>query len=377
MTNPWEGEAVAFWRMALVFGLLVASQESAFAQLRHRARNALPCGLAGQLVDYTSNHGCDRRLWSDALCEKRDLYVYLPPGFDPEKRYPLLVWLHGIDQDEIGFVQQALADVDAAMVSGKMPAVIIAMPDGSIPGRPGLVAQSSAFLNTRAGRFEDYLLQDVLGFVTANYPIRPEREAHVIGGVSMGGGSAFHHAIKHKDKFGHVIGVLPPLNLRWLDCHGRYFGNFDPECWGWRETYCLGLRPVGKFYCGLVCVPFHRLIHPLYGQGQHVIAELSQHNPIEMLDAYGLKEGELSMLVAYGGRDEFNIDAQVESFLFRARERGLTVEVLHSPNGRHDRATARSFLGPVLDWLAPRMRAYSPAAAAVNAPTQATPAEAK
>ena len=42
---------------------------------------------------------------------------------------------------------------------------------------------------------------------------------------------------------------------------------------------------------------------------------MSRDNPIEMLDTHDLKEGELDMLVAYGRKDEFNIDAQVESFL--------------------------------------------------------------
>src|SRR5687767_2948583 len=48
--------------------------------------------LAGQVLDYTKNHGEDNRIWSNALCEKRDLYVYLPPCYDPKKAYPLILW---------------------------------------------------------------------------------------------------------------------------------------------------------------------------------------------------------------------------------------------------------------------------------------------
>src|SRR5262245_27280228 len=63
-------------------------------------------GLAGRLVDHTRNHGADRRIWSAALNEPRDLYVYLPPGFDPHACYPVLIWLHGVGQDERAFIRE-------------------------------------------------------------------------------------------------------------------------------------------------------------------------------------------------------------------------------------------------------------------------------
>jgi hypothetical protein len=311
----------------------------------------------GQVLDFTNNHGADRRLWSAALNEKRDVYVYLPPGYDPGKRYPFIFWLHGIEQDERGFLETGLPQIDRAMACGKLPPAIIAFPDGSVGGRPGLLSPNSGFLNTRAGAFEDFLFQDVLGFVQANFPIRPERHARVLAGVSIGGGAAFHHGIaRHKD-FGVAIGVFPPLNLRWTGPHGRYFANFDEARWGWREHYHFGLMPVGKFF-GVVPITWRRLVHPLYGDGSQVIAQMSRDNPIEMLDAYDLKEGDLDMLVAYGGKDEFNIDAQVESFLARARQRRLSVEVLYDPQGRHDAATAVRFIPGVVDWLAVRLEPY-------------------
>ena len=79
-----------------------------------------------------------------------------------------------------------------------------------------------------------------------------------------------------------------------------------------------------------------------------------------MLDRTGLQEGELAMYVAYGGRDQFNIDAQVESFLYAARQRGLTVAVGYDPKGKHDLATAGRLLHGIREWLAPQIAPYSP-----------------
>src|SRR5262245_44982227 len=46
--------------------------------------------LQGHIVDFTFNHGTDKRMWSRSLEQRRDLYVYLPPGYDPSLRYPLM-----------------------------------------------------------------------------------------------------------------------------------------------------------------------------------------------------------------------------------------------------------------------------------------------
>ena len=66
----------------------------------------------------------------------------------------------------------------------------------------------------------------------------------------------------------------------------------------------------------------------------------------------------VAMYIAYGGRDQFNIDAQVESFLYRARQRGLTVSVGYDPSGKHDAATALKLLPGVLDWLAVQLEPF-------------------
>jgi S-formylglutathione hydrolase FrmB len=316
--------------------------------------------LHGQVIDHTNNHGRDRAIYSPALCEKRDLYVYLPPCFDPKKQYPVILWLHGFAQDEHSFINEVVEPLDRAMWCGKLPPCIVAAPDGSLRGTDCLFSAGSFFLNTKAGRFEDYLMTDVWNFLVSNYPIRPEPEAHVIAGVSMGGGAAFNKAIKFQDRFKVVVGIFPPLNIRWISCRGRYMDNFDPCCWGWREDFSNGHEVVGRFY-GVVTIRMRQVSYPLYGKKNPDTAALvSRENPIEMLDAYDVREGQLAMYVAYGGKDQFNLDAQIESFLYHAKDRGLTVGVGYDPNGKHDVATALRLLPGVLEWLSPRLAPYAP-----------------
>ena len=313
--------------------------------------------LHGQVLDFTHNHGADRRIWSAALCAKRDLYIYLPPGFDPTKQYPLGIYLHGATQDEQFFIKGIAQGFDQAIVEGKLPPFIVAVPDGSLLGRPSFFQIASFFANTNAGRFEDYLMEDVWNFVVANFPIRPEREAHALIGASMGGSAAFAQAIKHRDKVKIAIALMPALNLRWVDCHDRYWQPFDPCCWGWRTK----LRPceiIGR-PDDLIKIRFRNLFCPLIGYGPDAMAKLSAFNPIELMEQYDLRDGELDLFVGYGGLDEFNMAAQVESFLYRAKERGVTVGVTFDPEGHHDVESGRRLFPAALKWVAPLVAPYA------------------
>jgi S-formylglutathione hydrolase FrmB len=316
--------------------------------------------LQGQVIDYTANHGHDNRFWSPALEQKRDMYVYLPPGYSPDRQYPLVIFLHGFNQDEMSFLGDAVEPLDRAIAAGELPPVIIAAPDASLRGITCLFNAGTFFLNTRAGNFEDFLVEDVYRFITGHYPIRPEAEAHVLMGASMGGGAAFVQTIKHPDLFRTAVGIFPPLNLRWISCRGRYMDNFDPDCWGWRTDFSRNHEVVARFY-GVITVRMRRVIVPLYGRrNPDVLRLVSETNPIEMLDLYDVKPGEFNFYVAYGGKDEFNLDAQIESFLYRAKQKGIEVGVEYDPEGRHNVKTALKLLPGVLRWLKPRLEPYAP-----------------
>jgi S-formylglutathione hydrolase FrmB len=316
--------------------------------------------LAGKIVDHTHNHDGDHRIWSEALHQKRDLYVYLPPGFDPSKHYPLAIHLHGFREDEIDFLADVVKPLDRAIATGKLPPLIIAVPDGSVHGMSCFSVAGTFFLNSKLGNFEDYLIHDVYPFVLAHYPIRPEPEAHVLLGVSMGGMAAYAKVFKYQDCFKVACAVFPPLNLRWISCRGRYMDNFDPCCWAWRESFANGNEVLGRFY-GFITIRTRTVVYPLYGRhNPDTVALVSENNPIEMLDRLDIKPGDVALYVCYAGKDEFNIDAQVESFLYRAREKGIEVGVGYDPKGRHNTKTALTLLPGLIDWLRPRLEPYSP-----------------
>ena len=313
--------------------------------------------LQGKVLDFTANHGADNRIWSEALGEKRDMYVYLPPGYDPRQAYPLIILFHGFLQDEViglRFVQL----FDEAIVRGELPPVILAGPDGSIRGKPTLLNGGSFYVNSKAGRFEDYVMQDMWSFLHRKFCIRPEREAHVLLGGSMGGFGAFNLGIKYRDRIGVVAGLLPPLNLRYANCYGRYFSDFDPDCFMWREHF-RPFMPVARFY-RVIAVRERRLTIPLYGRWADNMAAVSMENPVEMLFSYDVRPGELEMFIGYVGRDEFNVTAQVDSFLYFARLRGLEVTSVFHPEGHHTVASAKSFAPDLFAWLKPRLGPYAP-----------------
>ena len=326
--------------------------------------------LAGRVDDYTHNHGSDRRVYSPALERKRDLYAYTPPGYDGKTPFPFMMFLHGLAQDEKIFLE-VVEHFDLAIRNGEMPPMVIVCPDGSVGSGLSVVPTGSFYINSKAGRFGDLIAEDIWDFAHAKFVLRPERDAHVICGASMGGFGAFNVAFKQREKYGNVVGIMPPLNLRYGDLEGRYFTEYDPAN--------FALRPVGKrneivgeFY-GLLFIRSRRLLDPLIGRGADEPTKfVSRENPYEMLSSYRVKPGEFNLFVGYGRKDEFNIDAAVESFLDEAKRREIAVETLVLPDGRHNMATAIAMLPDVSQWLTKHVGPYTPEAYKVVTSPSAT-----
>jgi S-formylglutathione hydrolase FrmB len=346
------------WLLAPIAVLLLAPLASALPIRLPRPweLDRLNAGLQGHVCDFTHNHGVDRRIWSPALGTRRDMYVYLPPGYDQSKQYPLMIWLHGFSQDEKS-TKSLAKKFDEAVVAGKVPPMIIAIPDGTFKGKPTIRNSGSFFLNGVRGRYEDYLIQDVWQFLFCHFSIRPERDAHVLAGASMGGTSAFNLAFKYKEKFGVVVGIMPLLDLLYCDCHGDHFGRFDPSCLGRIEHYDPKAS-AGKIMG--INIKFGKAMEPLFGDPAHVEARLPGENPVEMLQIYDVKPTDFKMFIAWTEGDQFNGNNEARSFLYYACQRGITSEVATEPDGKHNSKTGMKFFDRFTAWLCPLLAPYAP-----------------
>ena len=310
--------------------------------------------------DYTHNHGSDRRLVSPILAMPRDLYVYLPPGYDPRRSYPLVLFFHLANVDEHYFAgSRLLKELDTQIVRGEVPPMIVAAPDGTIGGRNRIREPHSFFVNGCGGRFEDHVMQEVVPFLLARYSIRPERQAHALLGTSAGGFGAMSLALKHRDFFGAVATLSGPLNLRYDTSDGTYHANFDPATYRWKEGYDPD-EVVGVFYFGLRRNRARKYIGPVFGEGEEVEGRIIANNPADLLFSTDLQPGALDIYINYGGRDNWNFDAQNESFAWLAASRGIVVRCERDANGTHSLRYFRHNLPLAFRWLGSHLLPPSP-----------------
>lgn len=337
---------------ASILGVAAPSPAQLASKLIGKDINCINAKLQGHVVDYTHNHGADRRLPSNILGMTRDLYVYLPPGYTPARAYPVVLYLHTAFFDEHMFVSSdMLVQLDQMMAAGTFPHAIVACPDGLISGENSFNQPHSMYVNGVYGRFEDHLLHEVMPFLQANYSVRPEREAHALLGLSAGGMGAMSIGLRHREMFGTVATLAAPLNLRCWNCQEDYFADFDPATYRWRNDYDPE-QIIGIFFCGLRKTRAKTYLDPVLGRDPGVLERTIQVNPADQIFRTNLRPGEMSLYINCGTEDNFNFDAQAASFAWLAAQQGVAVTHQSVPGGKHDATYFRSQHVPAYQWLA-------------------------
>jgi len=150
----------------------------------------------------------------------RPVSIYLPSGYNSgNTRYPVVYYLHGYTGDDKSWVNLfGIRNVmDELVDQSKVQEMIIVMPNAHNRYDGSWYANSSV-----AGNYEDYIIQDLVGFIDSKYRTLPKRESRAIAGGSMGGHGAMKLAIKHPDIYSAVVSHSGVLSLnRW-----RHFAPF-------------------------------------------------------------------------------------------------------------------------------------------------------
>ncbi|HEX2998944.1 MAG TPA: alpha/beta hydrolase family protein [Armatimonadota bacterium] len=119
-------------------------------------------------------------------------YTVLLPDYEGATGgpYPVLYLLHGLSDDHRAWSSWTGLD----RYVRKLPLIVV-MPDG----------ERSFYTNmAEGGRFEDYLMEDLIPRVEGSYNVLKGRAHTAIDGLSMGGYGAIKLGLKYADRFGSI-----------------------------------------------------------------------------------------------------------------------------------------------------------------------------
>ena len=136
----------------------------------------------------------------------RDCVVYLPPDYEESgKRYPTVFCLTGFTGrgkmllNDNAFTPNLAERMDRLIAARAIKPMIVVMPDCFT------YYGGSQYINSTAtGNYEDYLTQEIVGFVDDNFRTIRDKTARAVMGKSSGGYGSLMMGMRHAGLFGLV-----------------------------------------------------------------------------------------------------------------------------------------------------------------------------
>ena len=158
---------------------------------------------------------------SGLLKNRRDLIVYLPPGYDdqPKRRFPVL-YLHdgqnlfdGATSFIPGMDWHVGQTADACIAAGRVEPLIIVGVYNTGKQRLGEYTPTRAprLGGGRANRYAKFLLEEVRPFLERNYRVLQGVENTGIGGSSLGGLVSLYLGLRRPNIFGKIAALSPSV----------------------------------------------------------------------------------------------------------------------------------------------------------------------
>jgi S-formylglutathione hydrolase FrmB len=296
---------------------------------------------------------------------ERDLYVYLPQGYeDSDARYPTAYLLHalGASAETTVFPENdgvrwspSLEDVlDPVFGRMSVPPMIVVVPDGACGYGCGQWVDSPV-----TGNFESYILHDVVPYVDATYRTIPGAASRGCFGFSSGGFGSWNIVSRNPDVFG-AMGVLSADS--WLDMTHKsmlykYLDSIWPEAPAgpvegdfWSEivyNYSATYSPNPDnppYYVDLpMAFPSGELLQEVWDRWLAFDPVVNVHDRIENLRRLR------GILLDAGDHDDFNLHWGHRLLSHYLTEAGIAHEHRENPGNHGGRANERYQV--TLEWL--------------------------
>ena len=187
--------------------------------------------------------------YSPSLGIQKSFNIYLPEGYDhSEKRYPVLYLFRGHEDEwkDRGNIKEIADDLVSRRLMGEMIIVLPGLTFGkNFVGFPvDLINPDLSEEKTEigSGRFEDFIVKDLIPYVDQHYRTIAARSARAADGYSAGAFSSIFLALRHPDLFCSVgsydgnlgyldfndpnkPGVLDDSIYMYIPVFDPYFGN--------------------------------------------------------------------------------------------------------------------------------------------------------
>jgi len=141
------------------------------------------------------------------ISAKRNVTVYLPEHHDDKaKRFPVIYYLHNFFEDNRSLFSgnDSKALFDKAIKDKVISDVIVVSADFGTPVGGSFYINSSV-----TGNWEDFMVEELVPYIDANFKTLPQKGSRGIAGDRMGGYGAFRFGMQYSNVFGSVYALHP------------------------------------------------------------------------------------------------------------------------------------------------------------------------
>jgi enterochelin esterase family protein len=282
---------------------------------------------------------------------KRSVLVYLPLSYSNSvKKYPVVYLIAGftgygaLNMNLSPYSENIQQRLDRLISTGKIKEMIVVMPDCFTK------YGGSQYVNSTAtGRYEDYLVNEIVPFIDGKFRTIPKAASRCIIGKSSGGYGAMWLAMRHPDVFGLMATHSGDSAFEY--CYMEHFAEFIILI----EKYGKGHKAVANFIKTQINMKqpksgeFHNIINTIgmsacYSPNPkrreynfdlpfdlftgEIIPEIwnkwLKFDPVRLVSKYKANLKKLKLIyVECGIKDEFKLQAGARIYCSKLRDNGI------------------------------------------------------